>query len=663
MPLHSVIKIGESCLAAPLFGEAARRRAGDGRHGEALRELAQAFVRAGHTSAIVLGAGIGESVADLAAGGVNSVLCVEDDADSYAVLAGNVSRLGGHAHQGFIAEKRPEGACGPVLTFNELIGRFSVFGEASLLAVGARFGPGAIASALDFISSCRPVLVLEMRLDAGHCAEEWERTLERLASLGFDNGLAFDPLGHPLGSVTPARVTELIDALESTRAHGGGLTSVALLLASVERRGLLSEVRARIKERAGAAPVHRIAVVRLDNLGDHVLGAGLFRALRSSFPESRIVAVIPAPVAELYTHCPSVDAILTVPPFVTYTSNASNLTVLMEYLRSCSRFDLVINPRFAEDYCAAGPIGAALAAPGARVVGFRQVESPWKNYDSNNHFSQLVDAPDTLHAAHYAGIMAKAVTGRPVPAAPEVWWKPDDWENLASRFGLSAEGFVVVGIGTSHPCKLPSPEIYRQVMKRLLTTSYQVVLVGSLEERVFADLLRAQFIGSRVITTAGALRLPELAALLAHARLYVGPDAGPKHIAAAVRTPVVEIGWVPEDYPVTSRGDLTAGQCWSAWDTLTRVIHPDKEAFSRAKQDPLFKQRPLAPSSFNLQHFDRCLADLLALPARTQVLPRESTRFEFFSEVGLNRAANGRIKDTGSKIRSDGGVNGCSRYP
>src|SRR5262249_39947872 len=155
----------------------------------------------------------------------------------------------------------------------------------------------------------------------------------------------------------------------------------------------------------------------------------------------------------------------------------------------------------------AGPIGSALAAPGARVVGFRQAGSPWKNYDANNHFSQLVDAPDTLHAAHYAGIMAKAVTGRPVPAPPEVWWKPDDWESLASRFGLSAEGFVVVGIGTSHPCKLPSPEIYRQVIKRLLTTSYQVVLVGSLEERVFADLLRAQFVGGRVVTMAGALRL------------------------------------------------------------------------------------------------------------------------------------------------------------
>jgi len=147
-----------------------------------------------------------------------------------------------------------------------------------------------------------------------------------------------------------------------------------------------------------------------------------------------------------------------------------------------------------------------------------------------------------------------------------------------------------------------------------VATAYPVVLVGSAAERGFADVLRAQFIGSRVVSTAGALRLPQLAALLAHARLYVGPDAGPKHIAAAVRTPVVEIAWVPEDYPARSRGDLTAGRCWTAWDTQARTVYPDKEAFLRAREHPHYKERLLA--SFNPQQFECALADLLALPAR-----------------------------------------------
>jgi heptosyltransferase-3 len=608
---HGAIKIGESCLAVPLLGEQVRRRAGDGRHGEALRELAQALVRVGRSSAIVLGAGIGEWAADLIAGGMSSLLCVEDDMDSYSRLSLNVSPLG-LTHQALVAEM-PAAGGSPVLTLNQLLRLYSSFEDARLLAISARFGLGALASALDFIGARRPVLMLEVRLDSAHAAGAWERTLERLAELGLDSGLAFDPLGHPLGSVTPARVGELIDALESSRTHGGGLTSLTLLLASVEWRGLLGEVRASMTKRARAAPAHRIAVVRLDNLGDHVLGAGIFSALRASFPQSRIVAVIPAGLADLYARCPNVDAILTVPPFATYIHNPSNWAVLIEYLRGCSRFDLVINPRFADDYYAAGPIGAALAAPGARIIGFRQALSPLKNYDPNNHFSELLQAPDTLHAASYASILAQAVTGRPASAAPEVWWKPEDWQSVAGRFGVAAEGFIVVGIGTSHPCKLPSPEIYRQVIRLVLATSWPVVLVGSAAERGFADLVRGHFIGSPVISTVGSLRLPQLAALLAHARLYVGPDAGPKHIAAAARTPVVEIGWVPEDYPATSRGDLTAGRCWTAWGTQARTVYPDKEDYLRARGHPHYKERLL--TSFNPQQFERALAELLSLSA------------------------------------------------
>ena len=616
--LQSVIKIGENCLEAPLFGEAARRRAGDGRHGEPLRELARVLVSSGPVSAIVLGAGIGEPAADLSAGGINSILCVEDDNESCARLSVNAARLGVMAYRALIADMPGVGGS-PVMTFNQLLGLHSSFEDACLLAVSARFGPGAIDSALDFINARRPMLVLEVRIDVAHSAEAWMRTLARLAELGFDSGLAFDPLGHPLGSVTPPRTGELIDALESSRAHGGGLTSVTLLLASPERCDLLGEVRARITRRTRAAPAHRIAVVRLDHMGDHVLGAGFFAPLRASFPNSRIVAVIPADVADLYTRCPSVDAILTVPPQATYDNNLSNFRLLMEYLRSCSRFDLVVNPRFSDDYYLAGPMGSALAGPGARIVGFRQVGNPRMNYAPNDHFSQLVDAPDTLHIAQYASIMAEAVTGRPASAAPEVWWKPQDWEGVALRFGLRAEGFVAVGLGASVPYKLPTVEIYQQILKLLLANcSLPLVLVGSASDCELANALWNQLIGSPVINTAGALNVPELAGLLAHARLYVGPDAGPKHIAAASRTPVVEIGWVPEDYPARSRGNWSAGRCWIAWDTPTRIVYPDKETFMRARQHPHYWSQRLTcfqPQQFR-QRFQRAVADMLALPVR-----------------------------------------------
>jgi hypothetical protein len=81
---------------------------------------------------------------------------------------------------------------------------------------------------------------------------------------------------------------------------------------------------------------------------------------------------------------------------------------------------------------------------------------------------------------------------------------------------------------------------------------------------------------------------------------------------------VVEIGWVPEDYPAVSRGDLSAGRCWMPWNTLTRTVYPDKVAFMQARQHPHYWRRLLAcfdPQQFR-QQLQRAITDLLAPPVR-----------------------------------------------
>src|SRR5262249_12674054 len=116
-----------------------------------------------------------------------------------------------------------------------------------------------------------------------------------------------------------------------------------------------------------------------------------------------------------------------------------------------------------------------------------------------------------------------------------------------------------------------------------------------------------------IVSTVGKLRLYELTALLKHARLYVGPDAGPKHIAAAVRTPLVEITWVPADFPALSRGDPSAGACWRAWGTDARLVYPSRQAFERAFEGGDFKNRPIA--GIDPDDIDRALDEVLAAAA------------------------------------------------
>jgi ADP-heptose:LPS heptosyltransferase len=336
-----------------------------------------------------------------------------------------------------------------------------------------------------------------------------------------------------------------------------------------------------------------IAVVRLDNLGDHVLGAGLLTALRATYPQSRIAVVIPAGLADLYRHCPAINHLVAAPAKEQYLQQTVRYLQILGELRAAEKFDLVINPRYAEDHYLAAPFCQALGAPGARIVGFRQDATPYPGYDPNSFFSELVESRSDLHASRYAGVMARHL-GATAAAEPVVWFSSAEAAAIRAQYSLEGEPYVVVGCGASFPYKLPSPELYRHLVARL-TSSWagRIVLVGAAADQPVGAVISQQFPAAKITSTIGELGLHQLSALLSGARLYVGPDSGPIHMAAATGIPVIEIGWVPASYPRTSRGGGTAGWCWSPWSTRGVSVRPDAEGFTRHMSDPEFARQPI----------------------------------------------------------------------
>jgi ADP-heptose:LPS heptosyltransferase len=361
-----------------------------------------------------------------------------------------------------------------------------------------------------------------------------------------------------------------------------------------------------------ASRPHRIALVRMDNLGDHVLGAGVIPALRTHYPDCELVAFIPAGLSDLYARCTDLNAAVPLPPAKAYLQSEASLAELLQGLQARAKFDLVINPRFAEDWYAAGVICAALAGSAARVLGFRQSFGPILGFDPNRCYRELVDAPEHLHTAHYAGLITAAAVGHSVPAPPQVWFSTQDWVKVSDSFVVEPHEYVVVGLGASFPYKCPSIQTYQHVVRALLARSMRIILTGTDAERPLADLL-LEGCGrdSRLLCACGRLRLFELSALLAHARLYIGPDAGPKHMAAARGTAVVEIGWVPKNYPIRSRGPGTAGACWTPWQTLSRTVNPSARVFASAAARTGFYGAPV--EGIDPQELDQRIAELLAL--------------------------------------------------
>ncbi|MEJ0007421.1 MAG: glycosyltransferase family 9 protein [Steroidobacteraceae bacterium] len=336
----------------------------------------------------------------------------------------------------------------------------------------------------------------------------------------------------------------------------------------------------------------RIAVVRLDNLGDHVLGAGLLPALRALHPHSHLTLVTPGGLADLYARCPVISELIKVPAKEHYLQQMDRLTQVLGELRAMQPFDLVINPRYAEDYYLAGPVCRALAAPEASIVGFRQDASPYPGYDPNTFYTQLIDAPADLHASRYAAAVALHL-GATTAVDPVVWYSNEDVSAVRARYSLDGS-YVVVGCGASFPYKLPSLTLFNHLIAELTTTCNQrVLLVGAATDQPTAAAILAACPSAQVTTAIGELKLHELSALLAHATLYVGPDSGPMHMAAATGIPVIELGWVPAQYPRTSRGPGTAGWCWSPWTSRGISVRPDPTTFAQRMGAPDFATQPI----------------------------------------------------------------------
>ncbi|RTL92957.1 MAG: glycosyltransferase family 9 protein [Hyphomicrobiales bacterium] len=130
---------------------------------------------------------------------------------------------------------------------------------------------------------------------------------------------------------------------------------------------------------------------------------------------------------------------------------------------------------------------------------------------------------------------------------------------LLARHHIQPNAFVAVHAGASFAGRRWQPERFAEAIDRIAgETGLRVVLVGGPDESdTTAKIMAAA--KTPVVNLAGALRLETLLALLKEARLFLGNESGPMHMAAAVGTPVVglfgltsPVRWAPVGVPSIS---------------------------------------------------------------------------------------------------------------
>ena len=273
-------------------------------------------------------------------------------------------------------------------------------------------------------------------------------------------------------------------------------------------------------------PPQRFLIVRLSAIGDCIHSLPLLCALRKAYPDAFIAWMIEGRTGDLLEGHPALDRLVRVRR--KWLKSPRAVLRLRRELRDM-KFDVAIDSQGLTKSAVAARLSGARRRIGFRGVDGREL-SPWLNNDLvEPTATHVIDR--NLELLRPLGIARAEVEFCLPDSAPDAQMA----ETCIAALALS-RGYAIVNPGAGWPSKLWAPDRYAAVArylgeKRGLPTL--VVWAGD-QEKTWAESIVSGSAGFAHL--APATTLTQLAALLRRARLFVGSDTGPLHLAAAVGT-------------------------------------------------------------------------------------------------------------------------------
>lgn len=316
------------------------------------------------------------------------------------------------------------------------------------------------------------------------------------------------------------------------------------------------------------ARLRRALVVKLRHHGDVLLTAPVFSALKAHAPHLEIDALVYADTADMLSGHPAISRLHVVDRAwkkAGLASRAAAEWTLWRTLRSRA-YDLLVH---LTDHRRGLWLARTLAAP-VTVAPARRGDARWAGA-----FSHLYSLPRQGNTRHTVEVNLDAL--RRIGVFPA-----DDGRRLTLVPGAAAEAraaqilrdhdLVPGGFTVLHPAsrwlfKTWPAERTAQLATRLAEDGERIVMTCAPAEAELALLRRIRSQApAQVVDLGGQLGLKDLAALIARARMFVGVDSAPMHIAAAVGTPVVAL--------FGPSGEVEWGPWGVAHRSVTSLSHP-----------------------------------------------------------------------------------------
>ena len=288
----------------------------------------------------------------------------------------------------------------------------------------------------------------------------------------------------------------------------------------------------------------RVLVVRLRLIGDVVFTTPVIAALRRAYPDAHLAYLIEPAAAAVVRHHPDLDEVIVAPRSRGWQRLLDDLRLGRRLRRD--RYDVVLDLH-------SGPRASWLTwltrAP--RRIGFDVPARRWP-------YTDVVARPRGLRHRHSVenqwDILAPLLPDLPPPRpdadavsmvhAPAADRQVEDWMR---REGLQpGHELIVVHVSAGNAFRRWPLDSFAELAVRLTDRgpNRRIILTsGPSEAAAAAELVRAvrerRPDAPEAVRTCGDMSLDELHALIGRARLYIGGDSGPLHVASTTRTPIV----------------------------------------------------------------------------------------------------------------------------
>lgn len=291
-------------------------------------------------------------------------------------------------------------------------------------------------------------------------------------------------------------------------------------------------------------PPRRILLYRLGSMGDTLVALPCIHSLRRWFPEAHITWLTNLPInvkarasADLLQGTGLVDE------YLDYPVGLRDPKALLRLGRrlAAGKYDLVVDLAAARGFAKTARDAAFFGLCGLwNVVGL-----PWERRD-------LACQPDASRPGFYEAEAARLARRLRVlgdinlgdrslwslmPRADELSFARD----RLSRAGISGD-YVVASVGTKADAKDWTQANWSELLEQLgrRYPALGLVMLGAPDEVERSEACVARWPGPKA-NLAGALTVRHSAAIMQGARVFLGHDSGPMHLAASVGVPCVAI--------------------------------------------------------------------------------------------------------------------------